>query len=218
MCTNYRPASGDLIRDSLDLVEPTFEYRVELWPGYRGPILIGDWEWREAVFGLVPFFSKDGRDFRRTYNARSETVSTRPSYRGPWKRRQLALVPMAAFYEPNYESGKPVRWRIERWDGEAFTVAAIWDTWHAKDAAPGAGTIHSFSMLTINADGHPLMGQFHAPGDEKRSLVVIPSEYRQDWLRGGLDDPEAFLLPMPEDEFTAQAARLPPRKAKAAES
>jgi len=61
---------------------------------------LGAFEWRLAMFGLVPYFSKDGKDFRRTYNARSETVGEKPTYRGPWSRRRLALVPMSCIYEP----------------------------------------------------------------------------------------------------------------------
>lgn len=205
MCTNYVTTSRDLIRERLDLDPPTFEYRAELWPGYKGPILIGDWEWREAMFGMVPFFSKDGKDFRRTYNARSETADVRPTYRGPWRRRHFALVPMQAFFEPDYATGKPVRWRIERRDGDPFTVAALWDIWKPKDGE----TLHSFSMLTINADGHPVMGRFHAPGNEKRSLVVVPPESRSAWLQN--DDPRAFLDPIAADQFTCAPAPLPPR-------
>ena len=208
MCTNYVPTSRDLIRERLDLNPPTFDYPAELWPGYKGPMLIGDFEWRLACFGMVPFFSKDGKDFRRTYNARSETVDSRPTYRGPWKRRQFALVPMSRFFEPNYESGKPVRWGIERQDGDPFTVAALWDTWRQPDGE----TLHSFSMLTINADEHPIMKQFHAPGDERRSLVIVPAARRAEWLQ--TDDPRTFLDPMPAAEFTGAPAPLPPRKPK----
>ena len=166
MCTNYVTTVRDEIRDRLNLAPPTFDYPPELWPGYKGPMLIGDFEWRLAMFGLVPYFSKDGKDFRRTYNARAETADEKPTFRGPWRRRQFALIPMQAFFEPDYESGKPVRWRIERRDGEPFTVAALWDAWRPADGE----TLHSFSMLTINADRHPVMGRFHKPGDEKRSL------------------------------------------------
>ncbi|NLD54354.1 MAG: SOS response-associated peptidase [Burkholderiaceae bacterium] len=205
MCTNYVTTVRDEIRQRLDLEPPTFDYEAELWPGYKGPILIGDMEWRLALFGLVPYFSKDGKDFRRTYNARSETVDSRPTYRGAWRRRQLALVPMNAFFEPDYATGRPIRWRIDRRDGEPFTVAALWDTWRP----PGGETLHSFSMLTINADGHPIMGRFHRPGDEKRSLVVVPPSQRLAWLHA--DDPKAFLQEMPPDEFTSAAAPLPPK-------
>lgn len=205
MCTNYVTTVRDEIRQRLDLEPPTFDYEAELWPGYKGPILIGDMEWRLALFGLVPYFSKDGKDFRRTYNARSETVDSRPTYRGAWRRRQLALVPMNAFFEPDYATGRPIRWRIDRRDGEPFTVAALWDTWRP----PGGETLHSFSMLTINADGHPIMGRFHRPGDEKRSLVVVPPSQRLAWLHA--DDPKAFLQEMPPDEFTSAADPLPPK-------
>ena len=209
MCTNYLTPAADEIQHWLGLLAPTFDYRSELWPGYKGPILLAGQAWRLAVFGLIPFFSKDGKDFRRTYNARAETVDSRPSYRGPWRRRQFALVPMQAFFEPNYESGKPVRWRIGRVDGEPFTVAAIWDSWRPPSLDPDERPVHSFSMLTINADEHPLMRRFHAPGDEKRSLVVVPPERREAWLAG--DDPGGLLQPMDDEAFESRPAPLPPR-------
>lgn len=34
-----------------------------------------------------PINSEDGKDFRRTYSARSETVVEKATYRGPWNRR-----------------------------------------------------------------------------------------------------------------------------------
>ena len=240
MCTNYVTTVRDEIRQRLDLDPPTFDYEPELWPGHKGPMLIGDNEWRLAMFGLVPYFSKDGKDFRRTYNARSETADEKPTYRGPWRRRQLALIPMTCFFEPSYESGRPVRWRIERRDGEPFTVAAIWDTWKMRSttgSASGSTTarstiggprssshpqepidprtpteplLHSFSMLTINADGHPLMGRFHAPGGEKRSLVIVPAEQRAEWLAS--QDPRQFLQAFQAEEFTGRPDPLPPRK------
>ena len=208
MCTNYVTTVRDEIRVRLNLEPPTFDYEPELWPGYKGPMLIADFEWRLAVFGLVPYFSKDGKDFRHTYNARSETADVRSSYRWAWRRRQFALIPMQAFFEPNYESGKPVRWRIHQVDGEPFTVAALWDSWTPKDSPDRL--LHSFSMLTINADRHPLMGRFHAPGDEKRSLVVVPAARRAEWLSA--EDPRDFMDSMPLDAFTGSPDPLPPRE------
>lgn len=134
-------------------------------------------------------------------------MASKPSYREPWKKRRYALVPMAAFYEPDYETGKPVRWKIERQDQRVFTVAAIWDYWKK----PTGEGLHSFSMLTINADDHPVMGRFHPHGDEKRSLVIVPPDHRDAWLRATPDQASSFLVPMPADEFTAAPS---PRAAK----
>ena len=52
------------------------------------------------------------------------------------------------------------------------------------------------TMLTINADDHPFMSQFHKPKDEKRSIVVIEPEHRQDWLNMHHEDAFELLKPM----------------------
>lgn len=212
MCSNFIPTPRAYFLKSFGWPEPTFEYPIESYVGYRAPICMvapdtGEAELREALFGLVPFWSKDTKISRHTYNARSETVAEKPSYRDPWKKRRFALVPMLGFFEPDYESGKAVRWRIERKDQGPFTVAAIWDYWRDAD---GNG-LTSFSMLTLNADGHPVMGRFHAPGDEKRSLVIVPPEQRELWLHATLPEARDFLRSMPADEFTARPDPRPPR-------
>ena len=175
MCSNFIPAPRSVFAAALQWPEPTFEYPQESYVSYRAPIQLiapdsGAAEVREALFGLVPFWSKDIKIARYTYNARTETVASKPSYRDPWKKRRFALVPMAGFYEPDYATGKPIRWRIMREDQQPFTVAALLDYWRGADSAG----LTSFSLLTIHADGHPVMGRFHAPGDEKRSLVILP--------------------------------------------
>lgn len=37
-------------------------------------------------------------------------------------------------------------------------------------------------MLTINADDHSLMRNFHKPADEKRMVVILPEPAYADWL------------------------------------
>jgi putative SOS response-associated peptidase YedK len=136
-------------------------------------------------------------------------VAEKPSYRTPWKQRRYALVPMLGFFEPDYETGQAIRWKIERRDGQPFTVAAIWETWRAPE---GETLLHSFSMLTLNADDHPVMGRFHAPGDEKRSLVIVPEADREAWLQATPREAAAFIQPMPAEEFISAPAPRPARK------
>jgi putative SOS response-associated peptidase YedK len=215
MCTNFVPAPKARFHPQLGWPEPDFDYPGEAYVTYRAPIRIlapdsGEPGFLEAQFGLVPFWSKDRKIARHTYNARSETVAEKPSYRTPWQQRRYALAPMLGFFEPDYATGKAVRWKIERHDGEPFTVAAIWDGW--RSPAQGSVLLHSFSLLTLNADGHPLMGRFHAPGDEKRSLAVIPAELRNAWLRATPEQAAALIRPMEPAEFTAAPAPRPGRK------
>ena len=161
------------------------DFRAEVYPGHSAPIIRKAFdegkpqsgvELTSALFGLIPSWSKDGKNYRHTYNARTETVYEKPSYRTPWKKRQFCVVPMDAFYEPNYETGKPVRWRIERKDKQPILVGAIWDVWKN----PQDHWLRSFSMLTINADNHDVMKQFHPPNDEKRALVMLERDQVND--------------------------------------
>lgn len=217
MCTNYRPTARDLLAERLGGLAPTFDYVAETFPGYAAPALRGRadasggmaLECMKACFGLIPYWSKDTKIARMTYNARSETAHEKPSFRQAWSRRQWCLVPMECFYEPNYESGRAVRWRIERRDAAPFLVAGLWDRW----IAPSNGeVVVSFSMLTINADAHPLMRQFHRPGEEKRSLVAIDEERAEQWLTATPDEARALLHPIVPDQFSARPEPAPPRR------
>jgi putative SOS response-associated peptidase YedK len=71
------------------------------------------------------------------------------------------------FYEPSYASGKALRWKIERASGEPFGMACLWDRW--KDPATGEWVV-SFSMLTVNADEHPVMRNSTSPATKSAPL------------------------------------------------
>src|SRR3546814_1247089 len=50
-----------------------------------------------------------------------------------WREGQLCLVPLMAFYEPNWETGKHIRYRIGMADGSPFAVAGLWREWKETD-------------------------------------------------------------------------------------
>ena len=136
---------------------------------------------REALlgsFGLVPHWATDTKIARQTYNARTETVASKPSFRDAWKKAHHCIIPADAIYEPDWRSGKAVPTRISRSDGQPMGIAGLWSWWKS----PKGEVLHSFTMLTINADQHPLMNQFHKPNDEKRMVVVLPEHRYDDWL------------------------------------
>lgn len=179
MCANYRPSSREALL-AFPLPPPDFAYG-EAYPGSVVPIVtnFAPRMWVPACFGLIPAWAQDAKIARSTYNARTETLGEKPSFRDAWKRGQLCIIPADAIYEPCYESGKAVRWRIERADGRPMGIAGIWERRIKDDGLPS----WSMSMLTINADGHPVMGRFHKPEDEKRSVVILPDDAWGDWLR-----------------------------------
>ena len=123
-------------------------------------------------FGLIPHWAKDTTISRNTYNSRSETVHEKPSYRDAWRLARHCIIPAEAIYEPDWRSGRAVPTRISRADGKPMGIAGLWSVWKN----PGGETTYSYTMLTINADQHPFMRQFHKPDDEKRSVVILQEQ------------------------------------------
>ena len=60
-------------------------------------------------------------------------------------------------------------------------------------------------MLTINADEHALMRNFHKPADEKRMVVILPEGSHQDWLTAPSEQAMRFMAAYPAQGLTAAA-------------
>ena len=93
-----------------------------------------------------------------------------------------------SFDEPNWETGKNVWWRFRCADGAPWGLAGLWNTW--TDKASGE-IVESYTMLTLNADAHPLMSRMHRHDpklrpdqQDKRSVVAIELADVDAWLFG----------------------------------
>ncbi len=185
MCTNFTPTQNrHWVKERFGIDLPNAQFPQETYPGYAAPIVVQSQQTGRiacglARFGLIPGWAKDDKISRHTYNARAETVSEKPSYRTAWRQRRFGIAILDHFFEPNYATGKAVRWKIELSSQEPMGIASLWDTW--IDPATGEVTT-SFTMLTVNADDHPVMQQFHKAGDEKRTPVVLAKHQFQAWL------------------------------------
>lgn len=214
MCTNYRPLQSDLFEAFSDFPVPRFDYPPETYKDYVAPILRmndGERSTDPATFAMVPRkHIPPGIKAFDTMNARAETIGEKRSFSGAWKKLQLCLIPCASFYEPNWETGKAVRWKIGMPDDKPFAIAGLWRSWEEPE-----GAALSFTMLTVNADEHPLMRRFHRPGAEKRSVVILRPEEYDDWLGArSTDEARSFLNLFPVEEMAAEPKPLPPRKPK----
>jgi putative SOS response-associated peptidase YedK len=207
MCTNFIPSQNASWVESHFGVDLPTDFPAESFPGYAAPIIVksqrsGRVACGLARFGLIPHWAKDATISRHTYNARSETVAEKPSFRTAWKQRQFALLPVENFFEPSYASGRAVRWKISLESGEPFCIACLWDQW--RDPESGQQVV-SFSMLTINADAHPVMQQFHKPEDEKRTPVIVAAEDHDAWLSADVEQATSWMNTMRMPALIAQA-------------
>jgi len=75
----------------------------------------------------------------------------------------------------------------------------LWSEW----TSPEGEKLLSFSMLTINADGHEVFGGMDAPDHEKRTPVILPISSQELWLYGSLKDAERLLMRYPADQLPA---------------
>ena len=152
----------------------------------------------------MPPWAKERAFAKRTYNARVETVAEKPSFRGAWHKRQVCIVSATAFYEPCYETGKAVWWRIARADGAPMAIAGLWERKHWEDGVPS----WSFTSLTVNAEAHRLMRRFHKPADEKRTVVVLDGRALDAWLEAdSVEDVRVLLRPCADELLVAEPGR-----------
>lgn len=214
MCANYSATRKERMSQIFNLPHAPSdeEYKEEAFPGDFAPIvrldplLGGQLDCRLAMFGLVPAWAEP-RLARHTYNARSETVAIKPSFRRAWQHAQFCLIAVDAFYEPRYSEEGIVRCKISSRDGQALVFAGIWE------CHPKLNNLFSFSMLTINADAHPVMQQFHKPGEEKRMPVMLDAEQQQAWLRADSRAAAQMMLPWEADLLQVEVAPVKRRGA-----
>lgn len=202
MCANFTPANQSAWSSAFKTHFPSGTFAAECFPGSLAPVNTN--EEREegvlATFGLLPFWTNPSLA-RSTYNARSETVQEKPSFRNAWRKGQFCIVPADVIYEPNYETGKAVRWGIRDVENRLLGIAGIWESRRV-----GADTQYSFSMLTINADSHPLMNRMHKPGEEKRMVVIIDPSAYDEWLHVRPEHAHSWLTQYPAERMIASPA------------
>ena len=209
MCNRYTPPDMATIERAWHIgrQNPPHWWDPLLFPRGNGPfirpargegatgkeLVVGQW-------GLIPWFAKASKLPYATNNARSEELTTKASYKHPWARGQRCIIPAVNFDEPCWETGKNVWWRFRRADGQPWGLAGLWNTWTDKETGE---VVESYTMLTLNADAHPLMNRMHRPDpkrppqlQDKRSVVPIEPEDVGLWLHGTVAQALVRLAPV----------------------
>lgn len=131
-------------------------------------------------WGLVPAWAKDPSVGASMINARSETASTKPAFRDPFRLRRC-LIPADGFYEwkRTVKAKQPFCFQIE--DGELFAFAGLWDGW--KDAS--GNWIKTCSILTTTPNA--LTATVH----DRMPVILDPESYDL-WLDPGIQNVAAI--------------------------
>lgn len=216
MCNRYvSPAAGDIER-YWSVGARTHWQQCEVFPRAPGAFLraardAGRSELVVGQWGLVPWFAKSAKLPYSTNNARFEEIATKASFKQSWLHGRRCIIPALSFDEPNWESGRNVWWRFARADGAPWGLAGLWNTW--TDPASGE-QVESYTLLTQNADAHPLMRRMHKPdprlaadAQDKRSVVAIERDEVDAWLHGTIAEAVALVRLTPAEAFAAGPLR-----------
>ena len=222
MCSNYEPVTDqDLLMRHFGVARPDESTPLEsqIFPGGYAQFVIRpadraelDREGKVGQYGLLPDWADNTAFGRKTYNCRSETAASKPSFRDAWKKGRRCIIPARRLFEPCWETGEAVRWAVKRRDDVPMGVAGLWNLW--ADPKTGA-LIPTYTMLTVNADEHALYQRFHRPEDEKRMPVILEEADYDAWLDCTTDQAMSFMKQFPADRLEAEPAPLPPRAKKA---
>ena len=161
---------------------------------------LGRYRW-----GLVPSWAKDPSMATRTFNARAETVASKPSFRSAFTARRLVVV-ADGFYEWRQGPGAGKQpYYFTRADGRPLALAGLWEVWRGGPAERGAAAgdpgdsgdrpiLRTCTVITTSAG--PDMGDIH-----HRMPVVLESEVLDEWL-----DPDNHDKPELESLLVASPA------------
>ncbi|MGB0557535.1 MAG: SOS response-associated peptidase [Paracoccaceae bacterium] len=147
-----------------------------------------------ARWGLLPHWAKDIKFGAKTFNARSETVAEKPSFRDAFKKRRC-VIPASGYYEWRTESGKKQPYHFTIPDQPVMVFAGLWE----ENKRVAEDPIVSFTILTT--DANKTVSDYH-----HRMPVLLDQEGIAAWMDedAGVDDMEQLMLPFAGDiEVTA---------------
>lgn len=152
-------------------------------------------ELRNCHWGLVPSWAKDTSGAARMINARSETMTSKPSYRAAFARRRC-LVPADGWYEwaPGASGSRRQPYYVSRQDGAVLAFAGLYEV-SVRDGVPW------FSCAIVTADARGPLTDIH-----HRMPLVLPSSSWAAWLD---PDESAPVVPDPPDPVLIGLAARP---------
>jgi putative SOS response-associated peptidase YedK len=140
-------------------------------------------------WGLVPFWwNKPLEELRAaTFNARAETVMTKPFFREPFQRSRC-LIPVSGYYEWQDTPNGKQPWYFTRRDGApSLTIAGLWDEWKNRETGE---LLRSCAMVIT--EPNDLVAEVY-----DRMPVLLDEKDFKPWLN--CDAGVELLKPAPND-------------------
>jgi putative SOS response-associated peptidase YedK len=191
--------------------DASFEEPASFIPGYyfsaftypRLPVVSGQDNRmiRMYTWGLIPSWVKDesyAEGIRsKTLNAKSETITEKPSFRNAVKTGRC-LVISKGFFEWQQRDSRKIPYYIGLEDDQLFGFAGLYDSWINTESGE---TIYTFTIITTTAN--PLLAAIH--NTKQRMPVILPREREQEWIDPKVSPDHALELLKPYDQEKMKA-------------
>lgn len=163
-------------------------------PGQLVTCMVRDEKSRLVNFqwGLIPAWAKDPSIGNRLFNARSETVSEKPSFRNAFKRQRCVMI-ADGFYEWQKLEKMKKQFHFSLKSGKPFGFAGLYESW----ISPDKKQIKTCTLLTTEPNS--LVVPIH-----DRMPVILSKERASIWLSPENRNKEellSLLKPYPAEDM-----------------
>jgi putative SOS response-associated peptidase YedK len=129
-------------------------------------------------WGLIPHWAKDESIGSKMINARAETLTEKPSYRG-LLRSKRCIVPASGFYEWQDTSKGKQPYYIHADASEYLPFAGLYDIWENPEGIE----IYSFTIITTQPT-------VDLQAIHNRIPVILEPDAEDVWLNPDVTDPQ----------------------------
>jgi putative SOS response-associated peptidase YedK len=157
--------------------------RYNIAPGQMVPVVIADGPRRVMLmrWGLIPHWAKDEQTAYKMINARVETLTQRPAFRGLLSHNRC-LVPASGYYEWQGEGREKTPYYIHPQDQQYIAFAGLYDVWQPANGEH----LYTFTIITTDADEY--MAKLH-----NRMPVILARALEEAWLDPALTKAQDVL-------------------------
>ena len=157
-----------------------------------------------AKWGLIPKWTKTVADAAKIQkmclNARSETVFSKPAFRGSIQSKRC-LIPATGYFEFQHTRLGVIPYHIFLRNDEIFSFGGLFENWYNSDTKK---TTQTFSVLTTSAN--ELCATIHNGGKNPfRMPVIIGKENEEKWLDNSLKQNDILSFFQPFDAAQMEA-------------
>jgi len=153
------------------------------------------------AWGLIPSWVKDAAaasEIRmKTFNARSETIHEKPSFRSAVKSKRC-LVLVRGYYEWQHREKERIPHFIYMKDEQPMAMAGLYENWTDRETGE---LLRTCTIITTAAS--PMMGKIH--NSKKRMPVILARESEKEWIDQGLPPDKALSYLEPVEDSNLKA-------------